>query len=294
MQRTRGDKKVTAILTSDWHLREDTPTCYIGDYQKEQWNSVDFISDLQKRYNCPVLHGGDLFDHWKPSPWLIRMAILHLPNQFFTIYGQHDLPAHNLDLVDKCGVNALEAAGKLAIFGGVHWGQTPENAETDIAWQGYGKKVLVWHHMTYKGAPPFPRATGGQASMILRNYPQYDLILTGDNHQAFTVTYGNQILVNPGSLMRMDADQIDFKPSVFLWFAEDNSVQQVFLPIEEGVISREHIEIKEQRDARIDAFVSRLDNKWQAGMSFEQNLEEFAKTNNIRSSVMEIVYKSIE
>jgi len=37
MQRTRQNKKPTAILTSDWHLREDTPACWIGDCQKEQW-----------------------------------------------------------------------------------------------------------------------------------------------------------------------------------------------------------------------------------------------------------------
>jgi hypothetical protein len=94
--------------------------------------------------------------------------------------------------------------------------------------------------------------------------------------------------------MRMDADQIDHKPCVWLWFAEDNSVEQVFIPIEQGIISREHLERKEERDARIDAFVSRLDTEWEAEVSFEQNLETHFKANQIRTSVKEIIYSSLE
>jgi len=83
------------------HLREDTPTCFIGDFQKEQWTAMDFISDLQEKYDCAVIHAGDLFHHWKPSPWLLSMAIQHLPKVFYTIYGQHDLPQHNTELMSK-------------------------------------------------------------------------------------------------------------------------------------------------------------------------------------------------
>jgi hypothetical protein len=87
----RGDNlyygEPSGILCSDMHLREDTPTCWIGDFQQEQWIAVQFINHLQKKYKCPVIHGGDLFHHWKPSPWLLRMAMKYLPDQFYTIYG---------------------------------------------------------------------------------------------------------------------------------------------------------------------------------------------------------------
>jgi N-acetylmuramoyl-L-alanine amidase len=42
---------------------------------------------LQEKHQCPVFHAGDLFDYWKPSPWLISKAIEHLPDKFYTIYN---------------------------------------------------------------------------------------------------------------------------------------------------------------------------------------------------------------
>ena len=294
MERTRKNRKPDLILCSDMHLREDTPTCFTGDFQKEQWAAVDCITLAQMQYNCPVIHAGDLFHHWKPSPWLLSMAIQHLPKVFYTIYGQHDLPQHNTELMSKSGIHTLNWAGALNVLTTCHYGEVPN--EASIYWPPNREpkvKILVWHHLTYL-SKPFPRATGGMAEGILRKYPQFDLIVTGDNHTSFTVEYEGRRLVNPGNLTRQSAAQIDFKPSVWLWYAEDNSVQQVFLPIQEGVISREHLEHTEERDNRIDAFVGSLNNDWQAKMSFEDNLDEHFAVNNTRESVKIIIYKAIE
>jgi len=290
MQRTRQNKKPTAILTSDWHLREDTPTCWIGDFQKEQWSAVKFIADLQKQFDCDVIHAGDLFHHWKPSPWLLSKTLMFLPKKFYTIYGQHDLPQHNWELRNKSGIHTLERAKAVVVLPGCHYGQTPEGY---LDWFTPSRKVLVWHHMTYI-TKPFPGVTGGNAGGILRKYPEYDLIVTGDNHVSFTTEYEGKRLVNPGNLTRQVADQIDFQPRVALWYAEDNTIKWVNIPVEQDVISREHIERKEQRDERIEAFISRLDGGWEVGLSFEQNLESFFQTNTIQEPVKEIVYKMIE
>jgi predicted phosphodiesterase len=298
MERTRNIRIPDLILCSDFHLREDTPTCWIGDFQEEQWNSVDFVSDLQKKYYCAVFHAGDLFHHWKPSPWLLSMAIKHLPQNFHTIYGQHDLPQHNLELVDKCGINVLKEAKSLYVLPYTHYGQEP-NMGLEIPF--IKQNILVWHHLTYI-TPPFPGATEGNAFAILRKYPQFDLIVTGDNHQEFYAEIDNRsidehtrrLLVNPGSLTRQTADQADFKPGVILWYAEDNTIQWVPIPIQKDVISREHIAHKEERDARIDAFISKLDTDYVAEMSFEENLELFFKKNQINDKVKQIIYKSLE
>jgi len=60
------------------------------------------------------------------------------------------------------------------------------------------------------------------------------------------------------------------------------------------VVSRDHIDRVEQRNDRIDAFISKLDGDWKAGTSFEQNLEEFKKKNQVRDKIMDIIYKAIE
>lgn len=296
MKRTRRNKIASAIFCSDIHLREDIPICRTDDYSEKQWIKVDFISELQKQLDCPVIHAGDLFDHWKPSPYLLRKAILHLPNNFYTVYGQHDLPQHNLKLVNKCGIDVLEAAKKLTVLPTCHWGQIPKDSSLLFARESrfeVDRKVLIWHHLTYI-SKPFPGATGGMAQGILRKYPQFDLIVTGDNHESFVEEYKGRLLVNPGSMMRMDADQTNHKPCVYIWYAEDNSIEIKYLPYEEGVVSREHLERKKQRDKRLNAFISRLTGKYKVKMSFEENLQQFEKANKVDSEIINIIYKSLE
>lgn len=295
---------VSALLTGDWHLREDTPVCRTEEeFQKAQWKKVDFISDLQKQCNCPILHSGDLFNHWKPSPWLLSMTMKHLPDQFHTIYGNHDLPQHSLELANKCGINVLREAGKLIVLSsegsdpsnypffmeGSHWNQLPiKNCPSG------NRNLLVWHIATYQGKLPWPGCPAPLGATLLRKYPQYDLICTGDVHKPFVEEYKGRLLVNVGSMMRTTADQINYKPCVWLWYAETNTVVPVYLPIETDVISRSHLQVQEERDNRIDSFISRLDTDWKASLSFEDNLAIFEKENFVRKSVMNIVYSSLE
>ena len=292
MERRKVNKIPSAILTSDWHLREDTPTCWTGDFQIEQWKAVVFISQLQEKYNCVVLHAGDLFHHWKPSPWLLSQTIDLLPKEFYTVYGQHDLPQHNWELRGKTGIKTLEIAKRLKVLPGYHYGQVIYTGANRIP-ISFFEKVLVWHHLTYL-SKPFPGAEGGMAEGILRKYPQFSLIVTGDNHCSFSTEYKGRLLVNPGNITRQVADQADFQPRVALWYADTNTIQWVNLPKQEGVISREHIEVKEARDKRIEAFISQLDGNWEAELSFEENMERFFSVNDTLDSVKEIIYKSID
>lgn len=300
--RTTQTGKPSFILTSDIHLREDTPTCWTGNFMDDQTLALGFICGLQSKYKCPVIHAGDLFHHWKPSPWLLSYAIQYLPDQFYTVYGQHDLPQHNWKLREKSGIYCLEQAGRITVLDGVHYGQelkpplqsilTRENGEKYEVTGFYNSSLLVWHHMTYI-TPPYPGASGGQAEGILRKYPQFNLIVTGDNHQSFWTEYEGRLLVNPGPITRQDADQIDFKPRVYLYYADTNTVEAVFLPVSKGTITRAHIDIKEQRDARIIAFVSQLNGDWAVEVSFENNLKNFQNVNSIKAPVMEIINKAI-
>ncbi len=290
-------KKPDAILTSDWHLREDTPTCRTDNFWDAQWKKVSYLRELQQKYDCPVFHAGDLFHHWKPSPYLLSTSMLFLPYQFYSVHGQHDLPQHSMELSYKSGMTTLVQSNhvitqdrnwKFANIHFCHWGMEPDKKAEQ------GKvNILIWHHMTYT-KKPFPGASGGNAAGILRKYPQYDLIITGDNHVSFTEEYKGRLLVNPGNITRQAADQIDFRPRVALWYASDNSIEWEYLPIEKDVISREHIDVIQKRDERIDAFISKLNDDWQAELSFEENLKRFLQVNDVRKSVKHIIYKSIE
>lgn len=311
MQRTKHkrDRQPTAILTADWHLREDQPICRTDNFWGVQWKKVKFINQLQQRYDCALINAGDTFNHWKPSPHLLSETIKHLPCEIngldakmITVYGNHELPQWNLQLAYKSGIDTLLNAGKIFILPNYHWGQVPpeknefrfciKNILTD---QRIGGWILVWHVMTFpQGKPPWPGCEDMTAEEILDKYPQFDLIVTGHNHSTFVVKQDGRLLVNPGSLTRQTADQVDHHPCVFLWYAEDNTVEKVIVPHQEGVISREHLDKVKERDERVERFISQMSAQYKVGLSFEENLERFASENKVRPPIMEIIRRAVE
>jgi len=281
--------KVDAILGADFHLREDLPVCRTDNFEAAQWRKLDEIKVLQKKHNCPVYHAGDLFQHWKPSPSLLSKTIQHLPAEFYTVYGNHDLPQHNMELLEKSGVFTLYVAGKINILPKGHFGEVPQHSITIK-----GKRVGICHIMTYKGNLPFPGCKSPLAAALLNRHKDIDMLLTGDNHQSFTQIYDGRLLVNPGSLTRHKADQVNHRPAVYLWNAETNTALPHYLGIENNVISREHIEVQEQRDKRIDAFISGLTADWSGTLNFKDNLKIFFAENNTSENLQNIIMNAIK
>ena len=280
------------IITSDWHLRDTTPICRVDDFETTQWRKVDFISRLQRRLKCPVIHAGDLFEKWKPSPYLLAKTIEHLPKDFYTIYGNHDLPQHNIELKNRCGVYVLEKANVLTVIDGRHWNvDYNENQWFEIE----GRKIHIAHIMTYQGKTPYPGCTDTPASGLLRKYKDFDLIITGHNHMQFVEKHNGRLLLNPGSLTRQGSNERGWKPCVWVWRAKDNSLEQVFLPVElDAVQVPERIAEKEQREERIDAFISRLNTEWGEEMDFEANIRKAIAVNDVPKSIQDIIYKAVE
>lgn len=282
-------KKCDAILCGDLHLRDDVPVCRTDDFLEAQHNKLLYIKELQEIHNCPVLCSGDLFNVAKPSLDLVSKISQWIPEKFFTVYGNHDLPNHSLQEQEKCGVYNLWCNHRLGLLEGTHFNQLPTKPSMVIN----GKKVLVWHVMTYTTELPFPGCMDLKARSLLHKYPEYDLILTGDNHSPFTQTYKGRLLVNPGSMMRQTADQMTYKPAVWLWYADTNTVEPVYLPIEKGVVSRTHIEVLEQKESRIQAFIETLNREGLDFVNFEHNLKVFLKKNDIQKPVEDIIYEMI-
>lgn len=298
-------KKADLILSADLHIRETTPECRTDDFDAALWNKIAFIGALAEEHECPILIAGDVFHHWKPSPNLIRMCIERFPVGMHVLFGQHDLPQHSWQNREKSGLAALEAARAVKILPGCHWGQDPGDPSYTINWfegkiheglKETQRQILVWHHMVWQGKRPWPGCTDPSAVAVLKKYPEYDLILTGDNHKPFTEEYEGRLLVNPGSITRQSADQIDHTPRVYLYYASTNTVRPVFLPVQEGkeVISRDHIDRKEERTERISTFISRLGGEWEAGLSFEENLKRFFESNKVLDSVKQIVWDAVD
>jgi predicted phosphodiesterase len=301
--------KPTAILSADWHTRGDRPVCRTDDYMEAQQKKIEFVFSLAIFHDCPILVAGD-FGH-KPMwgdrllNWFIDKDSKAERPQIITICGQHDLPNHRLDKWEEAGMGVLSKS--MENFEALCQDDVKRINNVDIYPFSYSSKiqkmnetndinVALMHIMVIKSQKEklWHDQVAHSAKWYLRKFPCYDLIISGDNHQSFAVEYEGRWLVNAGSLMRMSANQIDHKPSVYLWYAEDNSIERVYLPIADDVISREHIDVANERNERIESFVNRLKETEELGLSFESNMKEFFKTNKTRRKVMEKVWEAME
>ena len=304
MKRTKIKKVPSAIFISDTHLREDCPVCRTDNSWEAQSKKFQFIKSLQEKYQCPVLIPGDIFHHWKPSPFLLSWAIEHLPNNIIAIPGQHDLPQHNIELINKSGLFVLKKAGKIKILSeretinignsiliyGYPYGSKLHEIEKNSSFI----KIAMCHILTWVKTPPFPGCEARDGNSLLKKLKGFDVVLVGDNHQPFVIENDGRILISPGSVMRMTADQVNHKPRIYLWYAETNTVESVYLPIKDNVISREHILHTKKRDERIDAFISKLNGNWESSISFEDNIKRFLERNDIPTSTKDIIEKAID
>ena len=287
--------KVDAILTADWHLRDSQPVARTDDYFQAMLGKIKWVSDLQKEYDCPVLHAGDLFHTWKSSPFLLASIMNILPDQFYTIAGNHDLPNHNIDLLEKSGLAVLDEAGKINLLNN-YWSNDFRNLKVYGA--SYGSEIpkilnadiLMCHEMVYQSAEFWQKNNGSQALAFLKKHEGYQLIITGHNHKPFTATHKGRLLVNPGSLMRMTADQQDYKPRVYLWNKESNTIKIKYIPIDSEAVQIKYLEKIKERDARMEEYVDCLtETTAVSSLNYEKNLEEYINVNDVESPVKSLI-----
>lgn len=298
-------KMATLIAIADLHLleREDQPEAWTESYWEAQAETVAVLKELQQDHLCPVLLAGDVFDYWKPSPFLIGWAIENLPQNIIAVAGQHDLPQHNLSLYPKSGLNVLERAGIVKVL--AEGGSALVRAARSVHGFPFGVSlspspekgaVALAHAMTYKRRPPYPGCEAPSSSEMFRLLAGYELIVTGDNHESFVVEMEDSFHVNPGSVMQLTAAQIGHKPAAFLWYEDERRVEPFYLPNNSSKISRAHLEAEREKDERLEAFVRKLekDASSRQSLDFEGNLERFMEKSKTKKSVRDVVWRVVE
>jgi len=284
---------VDGILTSDWHMmeKERNPPCRTDLHWKAQLKKVRQIRGMQRLFGCPVLNAGDVFEHWKASPELINLCLKYFP-KMMAVAGQHDLPQHNLDLLSKCAFESLVRGGKINfVTDSGHWGFNHKKIKYMTI---KGRTIAMAHMLLYKDELPFPGCKAPDTNKVFKMFPDADLIVTGDNHMTFTARQGDQLLINPGSLTRHKADQIDHKPCVFLWDAKTNTAIKQFLTVSQNVISRDHIDVASDKREQGEAFIGKLNNEWIADLDFDDNIEKALAENDLDKLTKKYVLKWVD
>ena len=282
-------KRANAILTADIHLEDTTPICRTDNYLEEQKKKLLFLKEHQEKHDCIVIDGGDLFTNWKASPWLINRAFKFLPDRMYTITGNHDLPEHSLEQFERSALAVLNNHKEnFHVY-------SKEQYKGELLFPNSERKVLILHQLIVSSDDKAAKYLNGvTAKKVLKKYPDYDLIVSGDNHKSFVEEYKGRLLVNPGSMMRRTADQVNHKPCFYLYYAEKNKVEPIYYPINKNVIDRSHIDVPQERKERIRSYIERMNMKWDAGLSFRDNLKIFFTKNKIPQNIEDLIWELMD
>lgn len=283
--------KPDALLCADSHIRSDVPLCRIDDYLGNQINKLSFIAMTARKYKIPILHAGDLFHKSTTNRfWEVQIINSFRYLQLYIIPGNHDLIGHNLETFHYSSIGVINAAFEKMNDVLISVDGFKYSGKLNLC----GKRIAIIHEYIHAPKNKNHKIEGYSTDQIFDKLSDYDLILTGDNHITFTKQRKNQLLVNPGSMMRMNADQVDHKPCVFLWYAEDNRVEQVFLPIDKNAVDVAHIDIEKEKSDRTNAFVERMNNDYELSLSFQNNMKQHLKVNKTRPAVENIIWECID
>lgn len=299
------------IFMSDTHIRDTIPKCRTDDFLLAQEGKLKFVFDLSCKYNCPIVIAGDLGHKAEWKNWLLSYLIIikRLTLQpVFVIPGQHDLPYHELLQWKQAGIGVAKYSNTIkllikdsySIVGNskvnINLHPSPYDQKIPKIKNNNNpmiKNILVTHRMIID-RPLWAGQVARTGYYYLKKYPQYDCILSGDNHQPFIHKYKNRLLVNCGSMMRSTADQINHKPRVYLYYAYRNTIVPVYLPIDKKVINKDYITEENSRKKRMDsyvAYIKKAQSKQKGSVSFKENIKKYLNKSKHKKPVKKLVIK---
>jgi len=306
-------KTPDALLLADPHIRSDKPRCRTEeDYLDTQDGKITFIFKLARKHQCPILIAGDLGNEAQWPNWLLRWFTFKVKKYGVKIYaipGQHDLPYHRLRHWKKSAIGVLGTAKVINLIGIKGHFAPKEIKSFDLIPFPYGRPIVpimkgasslksepmvAMSHQMVIDRRLWPGQVAIKGHQLLRQFPEYKLILTGDNHTPFVFKYEDRILVNPGSVFRQEADEVNHRPRVYLWYSKSNTVKAVYIPIKKGVVSREHIDEKDERSERLTKYVDQMKLEYKVGTSYKKNLIKYFRKNEVDKKVKERVLEASE
>jgi hypothetical protein len=259
------------IFAADLHLRKDKPICRKEtdeEWMELQRSQLEFITKTCSEYRCPLLLGGDIFHHAKSSDEIKNMFIKTFSDiHVFAIAGQHDLPNHSWENINKSSYGVLLNSGILnepKLCNYKHYG-------CDEVDNGYN--ILLIHELIFeseKHIPPNVRAK--TADQILTEYPSMGLILCGDQHHGFHYVKDGRLVIMAGCMNRQAADFKNYEPCIWFVDTEESKVVRISIPDNPDMVSDDHIQDKNDKTDRIRAFVELIKDSKTVSLDFDVNV----------------------
>ena len=299
-------ENVKAIFCADKHLQHKAPIWRSAepDWYEAMKRPLMELKELQKRYECPILCAGDIFDNWNSPPELINFALEYMPF-IYAIPGQHDLPNHNIDEIGKSAFWTLVKATQIEHSASL---SNVASSELTIHSYPYGKvitpisidseftQLLLAHQYVwipdfdYQGAP-----VENRLDKMKHQLKGYDVAVFGDNHKGFLTTAGKTTVFNCGTLMRRKSDEVDYRPMVGLLLS-DGKIKIHYMDISKDkylTIKNDNM-ITKLDDLKISDFVKELEKLGSTGLDFEEAVNRYFEMNKVARKTRQILLKAIK
>lgn len=306
--------KSRLISTSDWHISLKPPVARSKEpnWLKTQAGYLKQLKSLSEENNdAPIIVAGDLLDRWDNSAELTNFLIAFMPH-VYAIPGNHDLPAHRYDDINKSTFWTLVEAGKITII------RPNEPVEIDNHGDpirlhgfpcGYEVKplekphdlileVAVVHDLIWTEKTSFLNAPKNKR---LRTYEDkvkgYDVAVFGDNHTCFQSKLGNCSVVNCGTLMRRKVSEISYEPSAWLIY-NDGSVERKKLDCSKDMFIDYGSGIREMSDGELTfnagEFVEELMSLSDTAIDFGEALRRAAMGESVPTETRAVILEMLE
>ena len=297
----------------DLHAKERAPRCRTDDYFQTFLGKLKWIMELaDKEGVAVVVFPGDVFDSYRASDFLKSTLIGIFQDSWadvVVVSGQHDQRHHTLDL-SNTPLGVLSAAGAVTVLGdwifsrdkgdagnkathfyGASWGQEVPKRQYEEFFN-----VLATHRMIIKDNPLWEGQEDFSRAKNFLRASDFDLIISGDNHQFFMEEVGDRYLINCGSLMRSSISQVDHEPRVVLFDTDCREAKEFKVPIQpsEEVMDLEQVEKQKEKNEKLGEFIDSLaEDAEYGGLNFAQNLAEHIKKNDIPKEVQDVIWEAV-
>ena len=292
------------LITGDWHIRSDTSICRTDNFQEKQSECLNEVAFLARKYKVDaIINVGDTFHRPRPDHSQELEIMLYEIFKDITIYfiaGNHELLYHRIETMDECSIGVISKYDNwsnknyigddctiyLCSFGEV----------VNIKLYKNEFNIAVIHRYCAEKQTPFFIKDGITAEDLLKENPDYNLIITGDNHHGFIyLNKEGRFVINPGCLNRQAADMKSYKPRCYIFDTETSHYDKIYL-LDNRLddVTEEHIIKNEERDERITAFVESLKTNRNISLSFEDNLKKFMEENDLEKETENILLELLE
>lgn len=275
------------IVCADLHLRLDVPIC--RNETEEEWLRLQRKTLHALKGDKPIVIAGDIFHRPVSSPKLVNLFLSMMKGEdVFIMPGNHDLQARNPDVTGTSYGTIEHSCYSIAS----RWSMIPYGG-TKIE-GGADKSILFMHRYVVESPTDIiPGMDAISAHDLLALYPDYKLIVAGDNHSGFIYREKDRTVLVPGAMTRQSANATDKMP--FMYYIDDHlNIEPIALPDCEAILSREHLDKDNEREARLTAFIESLKKGEEVTLDFEENVAMALLKNKLREEteamVKELVY----